>query len=85
MGGMTPCYFLIKTIKLVHNVYSHDKGGLKYPQNDINSFLTKQDVTHSLQFSNDFVFATDMGMLPGLDCHTLWKEWTCCHFTGELQ
>ena len=38
-------YFSVKTIKLTHNIYSHDKGGLKYHKNDTNSFLTKHDVT----------------------------------------
>ena len=38
-------YFLVKTIKLTHDIYSHDKGGLKYPKNYINSFSTKHDVT----------------------------------------
>ena len=37
-------YFFAKTIKLTNDIHSHDKGGLKYPKNDINSFLTKYDV-----------------------------------------
>jgi len=38
-------YFLVKTIKLNHNIYTHDKGGLKCHKNYTNSFLPKQDVT----------------------------------------
>ena len=34
-------YFLVK---LTHDIYSHDKGGLKYPKYDVNLFLTKHDV-----------------------------------------
>ena len=36
LGVTVVIYFLVKTIKLIHNIYSHDKGGLKYPKDDIN-------------------------------------------------
>ena len=43
LGVTVVIYLLVKTIKLIH-IYSRDDGVLKYPQNDINSFLTKHYV-----------------------------------------
>ena len=38
LGVTVVINFLVKTIKLIHDIYSNDKGGLKYPKNDITNF-----------------------------------------------